>query len=175
MIDFDINQVAPSFLITFIVVNTFGTLLMFGLTQHIELRGTRWPKMLASYPVLTGLATLLATHMHTQLDVIFSIILYSFCAVLFAVIWGHNVTHLMAVMISNIVDGGGKPNRTLKPDLRFARQHIKEDEFPEAVEALKNEIEKDEFHFEALHLLAAVYKELKQYQPALDCVAKTRT
>jgi len=157
-----------SFWIIFLVANLLVTLLMLGLSHPVELRRLRWIQMAASYPLVNSMLFLTITPVYGQLDAIGLVIAYGFCAVFLGAIWSHNVGLLWGMALTRYLEGGGKHSATLKPDLRQARIHIDEGELPQAIESLEHELEKDPFNFEILHLLAAVHKELKQYEQALN-------
>lgn len=147
-------------------------LMMLALSQPIELRESRWPKIKFTF-LCVGLAALLS---QVPLDNFFVryavIVVFAACVTGIFGCWLPNASWLMfsRPMDSMIFGGVGTQSAGHIPDYKFAREKALEGEFKEAIKLCQWELSKQPDNYEGLLLLATIHMEMKNPKLALEQV-----
>jgi hypothetical protein len=132
------------------------------LSHPLELRSTRWRKILLSAP----LVFLVAIGMSSSLD--FKLGLASVAGVVvLSFIWCGNLSWFFGGSFAGFFYGDISSPTGMGVNFRYAKNHRRDGELKQAIVAIEHELKKDPKNFEGLLLLAGVYQDLKQPEKAL--------
>lgn len=133
------------------------------LTQPVELREKRWQRIGMTLPFTCWIGNALALPNAVVRGI------YSFFALfLVGFIWRDVFAHYLADQFIQTIAGFSKQARGVDVDLQYVKSAIRFGELERALELLREELEKDPCHYEALLLQATLNSELKRWQAAID-------
>ena len=151
-----------------VIVCGLGTLGMWAISRHPELREHREIKMVASQPFLAALASLIAAIEANPYAVVFAMPLAAVCVIIVYLIWRDNINHLTGQGLISALFGDGRAGGGIRPELGFAQSLINDDNLKDAEIEITEQLRKDPTYFDGCRMLAAIYQEWKQPDKAIE-------
>lgn len=131
---------------------------MLAISAYPDAREGRWRRILWSQPALLYLAA--TFHSYNVLHYVATLMLLFF-------IWRQDLTWHGAKAFEALTFGSGQAFGSRRAEFQFARSLAEERDFDGALAAIRDELEKEPKNYEGHILLATIYKELRQPEPAM--------
>ncbi len=144
----------------------------YALTKPLDIRGHRWPCILLSIPLVCLVINVFAVSVSGNSAALGPGIGAILAIAGLAFVWKDVFSHYTSGGVMRLITGNLNANSGITPDLRLPKWHRKEGRIDEAIQVLHEELEKDEFDYEALVLLTELHEEKRDVTAAHVAITK---